>query len=235
MSKQYIPLVTEEENAFSKLPVERQEAIANAAIEVFGCNTYKDASTETIAKKAGISKGLLFFYCKNKKQLYLNTMDYLYEKVIDTVVDDHFWEIDDFFELLIYSARSKSALFERFPWALSFCIHAYYPDHRDIKDTMNHWIQKQIDCLFPTFLKNINWNKFRDDIDPKQVINMLIWIADGWMHQQQAAKKAITLDELLSEFYTWIDMLRGWSYKPEYLVPSKTEPGGLQAQSNTGE
>ena len=223
MDKAYIPLVTEENNAFLKLPEERQEAIANAAIEVFGRDTYKDASTEEIAKKAGISKGLLFFYCKNKKQLYLDTMNFLYEKVVSMVVDDHFWEIDDFFELLIYSARTKSALFERFPWALSFCIRAYYPDHRDIKDTMNSWNQKQIDHVFDTFLKNVNWNMFRDDIEPKYVINMLIWIADGWMHQQQASKKAITLDAMINEFYGWIDMLRGWSYKPEYLLETNTD------------
>lgn len=51
---------------FERLPAERQEAIVNAAVEAFGRNDYKNASTESIARKAGISKGLLFFYFKNK-------------------------------------------------------------------------------------------------------------------------------------------------------------------------
>ena len=46
---------------FENLPDERQEAIVNGAVEAFGRNDYKGASTETIARKAGISKGLMFF------------------------------------------------------------------------------------------------------------------------------------------------------------------------------
>lgn len=44
---------------FESLPEERQEAIFEAAVEAFGRNDYKSASTEAIARKAGISKGLL--------------------------------------------------------------------------------------------------------------------------------------------------------------------------------
>lgn len=39
---------------------ERREAIVSAAVETFGKNDYKNASTETIAQ-AGISKGLFYF------------------------------------------------------------------------------------------------------------------------------------------------------------------------------
>lgn len=45
---------------FYSLPEEQQVAIFNAAMEVFGGNEYKRASTDLIAQKAGISKGLLF-------------------------------------------------------------------------------------------------------------------------------------------------------------------------------
>ena len=61
-------------NTFDALPENRREAIANAALETFGRNDYKSASTEAIARRAGISKGLLFFYFKNKKELYLSLM-----------------------------------------------------------------------------------------------------------------------------------------------------------------
>ena len=66
---------------FESLPEERREAIVSAAVETFGKNDYKNASTETIARRAGISKGLLFFYFKNKKELYLYLMEHLMEKV----------------------------------------------------------------------------------------------------------------------------------------------------------
>ena len=57
---------------FQSLSQEKQQAVINAAMEVFGKNEYKRASTDLIAAKAGISKGLLFYYFRNKKELYLS-------------------------------------------------------------------------------------------------------------------------------------------------------------------
>lgn len=60
---------------FHQLPEEKQLAIFNAAMEVFAQNDYKRASTDDIAAKAGISKGMLFYYFQNKRTLYLETYD----------------------------------------------------------------------------------------------------------------------------------------------------------------
>lgn len=65
---------------FYELPEEKQLAIFNAAMEVFGENDYKRASTDLIAKKAGISKGMLFYYFHNKKELFLQTFSFLRKK-----------------------------------------------------------------------------------------------------------------------------------------------------------
>ncbi|MFQ7003438.1 MAG: TetR/AcrR family transcriptional regulator [Ruthenibacterium lactatiformans] len=60
---------------------EKQARITNAALEVFARNDYKHASTDDIAAKAGISKGLLFYYFRNKQSLYLYLYDYALEQV----------------------------------------------------------------------------------------------------------------------------------------------------------
>ena len=44
---------------FESLPPERKEAILAAGIEAFGLRDYKSARTEDIARRAGMSKGLL--------------------------------------------------------------------------------------------------------------------------------------------------------------------------------
>lgn len=208
--------LTSEDDDFHRLPAERQDAIAQAAIEVFGRNDYKSASTDDIARSAGISKGLLFFYCKSKRQLYLRAMEYLYDKAVEVAVDDEFWKIDDFFELMEYASSRKMALMRRLPWALAFSIRAFYPEHRDIKDTMDCWTQRQTDVMFKRFFKNVDWGRFRDDVDPRHILDMIIWLADGWMHQRRAAHEPIDLDALMAEFLSWCDMLRAWAYKPEY-------------------
>ena len=55
------------ENKFLELPKEKQLRIINAGMEYFGQYGYKNAKTDDIATKAGISKGLLSYYFKNKK------------------------------------------------------------------------------------------------------------------------------------------------------------------------
>lgn len=47
--------------AFYALEEEKQRAVFNAAMKVFSRWEYKRASTDLIAAKAGVSKGLLFY------------------------------------------------------------------------------------------------------------------------------------------------------------------------------
>ncbi|MEQ8156506.1 MAG: TetR/AcrR family transcriptional regulator [Clostridiaceae bacterium] len=51
---------------FYNLPLDRQKQIINGALKVFSDSSYRQASTIDIAREAGISKGRLFYYFKNK-------------------------------------------------------------------------------------------------------------------------------------------------------------------------
>ncbi|HIW76685.1 MULTISPECIES: TetR/AcrR family transcriptional regulator [Gordonibacter] len=201
---------------FESLPEERREAIVNAAVETFGRNDYKSASTEAIARRAGISKGLLFFYFKNKKELYLYLMEHLMSKIEALVVDEEFYQIDDFFELFLYAAERKRDVLERFPFLMEFSIRAFYPDHKDIKDTMDNWNWSKIDLMFNTYFKNVRFDRFRDDVDPRYVVDLMIWLADGYMHQQRALRRPISIDGMMDEMRRWCEMLRAYAYKEEY-------------------
>ena len=61
---------------FFDLNREKQDRMINAALQVFAENNYPHASTDTIVKKAGISKGLLFHYFGSKIDLYAFLFDY---------------------------------------------------------------------------------------------------------------------------------------------------------------
>lgn len=201
---------------FESLPEERREAIVGAAVETFGLIDYKGASTDAIARKAGISKGLLFFYFKNKRELYLYLMRHLMDVVTKVVVDERFYEIDDFFELFKYAASRKKDALSKMPYLLDFSIRAFYPEHKDVKDTMNGWTQTQIDLMFSTFFKNVRLDKFRDGVEPKKVVDMMIWMADGYLHQQRSMSRAIDIDALMVEFDEWCEMFKRYAYKEEF-------------------
>ena len=60
---------------FYSLPEEKQQRIINAGFSVFSQNSYKKSSMNDIAQQAQISKSLLFFYFRNKRELYLFLWD----------------------------------------------------------------------------------------------------------------------------------------------------------------
>ena len=56
----------------------RRDAVLNAALKEFVLQGYDNASTNVIAKEAGISKALMFHYVSNKQELFLVVYDNCY-------------------------------------------------------------------------------------------------------------------------------------------------------------
>ncbi len=55
-----------------KLPAEQRRAqLISAAIEVFNRKGYSDATTEDIARGAGVTKGSIYFHFKSKEDIFL--------------------------------------------------------------------------------------------------------------------------------------------------------------------
>ncbi|MCI9628820.1 MAG: TetR/AcrR family transcriptional regulator [Eggerthellaceae bacterium] len=202
---------------FNKLPEEQRERMMKAAIEGFGRNSYKEASTEDIARKANISKGLLFFYFRNKSTLYKRTMEFLMERTVDYIVDEQYYAIDDFFDVLLYAGEQKLASLARWPWAFEFSVRAFYPDHRDIRDDMNRWNDEQMDIMYERFMGHVDFSRFRDEVSPREVLDMLIMLGDGYLHKRLSSKERIDLAAFLEEYRKWCAILKGWAYKPEFL------------------
>ena len=66
-------------DTFFNLPEEKRERIIDTALKEFAQYDYKTASLSRIVEDAGISKGSMYQYFQNKKELYL----YLIKKVSD--------------------------------------------------------------------------------------------------------------------------------------------------------
>ena len=121
---------------FSSLPDEKQQQILDAAAEVFSREDYKRASTDDIAARAGISKGLLFYYFKNKQSLYLYVADHMRHLVERHLERGKVAEITDFFDMLDYGAQEKLQLFQRQPWVLNLSLRLYYATDKDVVSSL---------------------------------------------------------------------------------------------------
>lgn len=202
---------------FYEIPEEKQRRIVNAGLEVFGTNEYKRAVCDEIAAKAGISKGLLFYYFHNKHEFYMYLYHYCMD-LVETMVDDSkFQEITDFFELMEYGAEKKMKLLLQYPYIMDFVMHAYYSQNESITEAVNRKTKDTLQNSFAHYFKYIDVHKFRDEVDPAYIYQLLVWMSDGYLHEIHMCHQKIDVEVMMKEFHRWEVMFRNMVYKEEFL------------------
>lgn len=165
---------------FLNLDSEKQNRILNAAINEFAEKGYENASTNEIVKDAGISKGLLFHYFKNKKQLFL----FLYDYCIDVSMTEFYKKIDlnerDFFVRLRQIHLIKAELLNKYPKMLKFIEVANMEKSSDIENDLNTINKEELESASKRVFDGIDLSKFRDGIDIEKAINVVIWSFQGF-------------------------------------------------------
>lgn len=201
---------------FFALSQEKQTAIRNAAMEVFAKNEYKRASTDLIAAKAGISKGLLFYYFHNKKELYLYLYDYVMEIMRKSASEGRLADITDFFELLHHAAVIKVKIMEKNPFIAEFAMKAYYSCKEDISDDVKQLNASQQRTAYEMYMMNVDKTKFRDGVDIYELYQVLIWTTTGYLYEMQMLGEKLDVDSVMKEFEKWSQMFKKMTYKEEY-------------------
>lgn len=202
---------------FQELPKEKQERIILAGMEIFGKNGYKKALTDDIAHHAGISKGLLFHYFKDKKSFYLYIFDYCEKIVRKNIKVEDIKNIDDFFDLIDYGAEKKLQLIKKHPYMVNFVLKAYLSHKEAISDELNIRIQNLYDSVYDEYFQYIDFYKFKDNINPKDIYHMMVWMAEGYLVDKQRFDQPFDIDVFLIEFQKWKKMFKTMCYKEEYL------------------
>lgn len=203
---------------FLNLDSEKQNRILNAAINEFAEKGYENASTNEIVKDAGISKGLLFHYFKNKKQLFL----FLYDYCIDVSMTEFYKKIDlnerDFFVRLRQIHLIKAELLNKYPKMLKFIEVANMEKSSDIENDLNTINKEELESASKRVFDGIDLSKFRDGIDIKKAINVVIWSFQGFNAKvleeaKLSSSKQINYDKAFIEAEAYTEMLKSCFYK----------------------
>ena len=202
---------------FFSLPEERQDLIRNSAMLEFGDNTFKKTSADSIAKRAGVSKGLLFHYFKDKRELYLYLFHYALEVCIKKymMITYDFGETD-FFLALEMGQKVKMDMVRRCPGLFRFVMRAYYERDSLLSPHLRKGLNSLLESTSRDFLARMDLYKFKEDIDPWEVIRLLTLTAEGMM-ARTGADTAEEIETLFQEYKKYADMLKRQFYKEEYL------------------
>lgn len=203
---------------FLNLKPEKQERILNAAINEFSKKGFKNASTDEIVKAAGISKGALFHYFNNKKDLLI----YLYDYVLNIVMEDFFGKIDvgekDILKRLRQVLLIEFTLIKKYPSMFDFVKTINFENIEEVKVVLENSNKGYIMNTYDKVLENIDTNMFKEDLDTKRAINIIFWTFEGFSNQLKEKIKTLPLielnfDEILSEVDIYIEVLKKSFYK----------------------
>lgn len=207
--------------SFFELPEEKQQNILRAAFAEFAERGYERASTNTIIKQAGISKGLLFYYFNNKQELFntlvvlsVNNCIHRYQKYLDI-------QNPDYLEWMYATAAEKTRALHEYPEETRFLGHLYLSEDKQYftktaKKAFETLLEKSSQALAMPF----NLSAFRDDIPQALMQNIIAWTTDGYQKQittRMKADPASWTDEniqiLWDEYYEYLAVMKQLFYK----------------------
>ena len=199
---------------FHSLEAEKQERVINAALKEFARNGYEKASTNEIVEEAGISKGSLFNYFNSKKELYLFLLDYVAE-MIEKIYAQVDWNETDFFERMRQMGLVKFKIYKRFPQAFDFLKALAHEDAAEVKCEIRKMGKDLIESGLERGYQNIDWSKFREDIDREKMISIINWTMLGFaeLYRDKVDSFGDVGVEVLSESDEYFDILKRCFYK----------------------
>lgn len=208
--------------AFDNLSEEKKNKIINACLEEFAENGYDKASTNAIVNRAGISKGLLFHYFGNKRNIYLYLLDFTIKHFMDRFYEEDTQPSKDIFEKFIKSGMIKIKIAFEAPLMYKLIMEAFVDTPKGMEDEITARYQKIYAQTMPDFFENIDYSKFRDDIDKMKAIEFISLCLDSLyrkyvnMAKGRASKLSIEETEaMVKEQYEFVDMIKNGIYKKE--------------------
>lgn len=208
------------EKLFESLPEEKRKKIIDACIEEFALNGYEKGSTNSIVKKADISKGLLFYYFGNKKNLFLYIFDYSVEYLLNKYYAVKCDEPSDLFERLVWLSMLKMRMTYEEPLMskMLFTAIVNMPKalEKDLTERYNTLYAKNM----PVILKDVDTSKFRKGIEPQKAIELIMLCLDGLsnkyinMYKNRSADEIFNdMEKLVDEFNKYIEIIKYGVYE----------------------
>ena len=191
---------------FFSLPEDKQQAILKAGYRIFSQNSYKYSPVSKIAKEAGISKSLLFYYFKNKKDLYLYLWDYCLQLTIQYLEKYECYKQKDLFESMERGMKAKMEIMRLYPDIGKFVIRAFYEKDEDIcKD-----IQESYHAYFNLKMdqKNLNFDvsQFKEGIDIEMMYKDMFYASEGYLWEM-VQRNEVDVDQMERDF---TELMKFW-------------------------
>lgn len=206
--------------AFDNISEEKRQKIIDVCIEEFAERGYEKASTNGMVSKAEISKGSLFHYFGNKKNLYLYLLDIAMDFFVNNFYKYETKTSSDLFERIVQQGVIKMKLASENPHMYKLVMEAFIDTPDDMKIEIASRYQKMYSEGMPNLFQDVDYSLFRDDIDTQRAIEFIMLCFDSIYNKyaKMAKGKASSLsleevEKMVQEYSVYIDMIKFGIYK----------------------
>lgn len=211
------------DDVFKALDKSKQLRILNAAYQEFAEKGYKQASTNKIAREAGIGKGTLFYYFTSKEELFYDLVEESFRIADEQCLSKIDFSETDFFRRLKQTSELKWAVYQEQPHALRFMAQVFiHMEEYELPEELTVKRQAAEETWGKILTENIDFSKFREDIPQETAFNFIRWTIEGYRAELEQRIKMMGLDKLSNqtldpyyeEFYGYLETLKNIYYKP---------------------
>lgn len=210
-------------DTFESLDHDKRQRIIDSCIEEFALNGYERASTNSIVKKADISKGALFNYFGRKKNLFLYIFDYCMDYLLNKYYSIKHLQPSDLFERFIWFSMHKVRISLEEPMKSKLVVSAVTNMPDELKDDLTHRYTLLHNQFTPELLKDIDTSNFRDGVDHMKAVELVIIFLDGLSnrymkeYKDQSAEEIFNkMDEILKESAIYLEILKYGIYNKDF-------------------
>lgn len=165
------------------LEPQRRDAILNAALKEFALKGFDNASTNVIAKEAGISKALMFHYISNKQDLFLFVQDFFTELLDKEYTAKMDFSEKDIFVKLRQSYLLQIALMKQYPFIFEFEKLSVATKSEELYTELEKRTDKKQSSCGHQIFDIIDSSKFRAGLDIEKCKQFILWSNVGFTNQ----------------------------------------------------
>jgi len=166
-------------------------------------------------KAAGVSRGLLYHYFKDKQDLFDFLIYYSIKISIEDMEQRINWEESDFLNRLKQSMDLRFELVSRYPYMLDF--YKQIGENKAVNAMKNKYYDGSTGFRKKFYEHNIDYSNVKDGTDIKKMVKVIRWTlkAIGAEHWDKVQTTGIEFrnEELMKEIDAYIEFLRDTFYK----------------------
>lgn len=203
-------------DTLQKIEKSKQIPLMNAIIKEFANHGFQKASTNQIVKDAGISKGLLFHYFGNKKNLFEEAFVYVINLIMNRLEDSKYTDIHDVFDFILHAMYTKASVMKQHPDSYSFLLRVYSDNDPFVKSIIVKYKDELVSEAWNSLIERADTYKFKDPDDIPLLLDLITYAGYGYIETNQKLLQE-DIDVVLKNFEAYFTMLRKRFYKEEYI------------------